>query len=380
VALLAIAIAATDARFLTFAAVGRPDMICAALGTMGWATYLLLRERSLSRAILAGNALTAAACVTHPCGELYAAGLLLVVIYFDRSRVGWRNATLVCLPYVLALAAWGVYIMQAPNQFVRQLSGNIGGIGAQFTGVNRLAGLTSPLTALKREYFLRYGHMFGWHATDFNERVPLIALLIYTLGIAGCLLIPAIRNHRGYRALLLVGGLNYVTMAILDGFKSSGYIVHTIPLAAALLAICVYHLFFRTRSARWVAVTAVVLFAAAQGDAIVRSLTLAPVRWDYENTVAFLRRNPAPYGIIAASEFAFALGFDSGMIDDLRLGYYSGRRAPFIVANDIYRGWLEHSAEMEPAVHEYMVRMLRDEYRVAFRNSSYTVYRRVNGS
>ena len=378
IALLAIAIAATDQRFLTFAAVGRPDMVGAALGAMGWAVYLLLRERSLPRALLAGNTLTAAACLTHPCGELYAAGLLLLVLYYDRRGIGWRNLALLCVPYIVALSAWGIYILQAPAQFVRQLSGNIGGFGTEFTGVNRLAGLTSPLAALKREYFLRYGHLFGWHASTVAERIPLFALLIYTLGVAGCLLTPSIRNHRGNRALLLVGTLTYVTMAILDGFKSSGYVVHTMPLAAALLAICAHHLFFRTRHARWAVVAAMILFAAVQSAAIGRSLTVTPQRWAYQNALAFLRHAAAPPDIIAAGEFAFALGFDSGMVDDLRLGYYSGRRPPFIVANDIYLGWLVHAAELEPPVHQYMVQLLRDEYRVAFRNSAYTVYERVS--
>ena len=102
-----------------------------------------------------------------------------------------------------------------------------------------------------------------------------------------------------------------------------------------------------------------------------------PQRWDYENAVAFLRRSGSPPDIIAAGEFAFALGFDSGMVDDWRLGYFSGRQPPFIAANDIYRGWLEHSATLDPPIHAYMLRLLRDEYRVAFRNSSYTIYQRI---
>ena len=304
--------------------------------------------------------------------------MLLLALYYDRRGIGWRGSALFCLPYLVALSAWGVYILQAPAQFVRQLTGNIGGIGTEFTGVNRLAGLTSPLAALKREYFLSYGFAFGWQATTLAERIPLFALLVYKVGGAGCLLTPSIRNHRGSRALLWVGSLTYVTMAILDGFKSSGYLVHTMPMAAALLAIFVRCLFLRTRHTRWVAAAVMILFAAVQFVTIGRNLEVTPERWDYQNTLAFLHRAAAPPDIIAAGEFAFAFGFDSGMVDDLRLGYYSGRRPPFIVANDIYLGWLAHSADLNPPVHQYMVRLLRDEYRVAFRNSSYTVYQRLS--
>jgi 4-amino-4-deoxy-L-arabinose transferase-like glycosyltransferase len=381
IALLSIVIPATDSRFLMFAALGRPDATCAAFGTLGWLAYLHLRERSLPRAILAGNALTAASCLTHPCGELYASGLLLLTLYFDRRRLGWRNFWLLVAPYAAALSAWGLYALQAPSQFARQILGNIGGIGTEFTGVNRLSGATSllgALRALKGEYFLRYGVPFGRYATSAAGRTQLFALLIYTLGVAGCLLTPSLRNHRGYRALLGVGLLEYLTLAILDGFKSSGYLTHTLPLAGALLAIYAHFLFSRARRARLrVLVAALILFAAVQFTALGRSFSVTPERWDYENALAFLRRSGSPPGIIAAGEFAFALGFDSGMVDDWRLGYFSGRRPPFIAANAIYSGWLEHSAALDPAIHAYMLRLLRDEYRVAFRNSSYTIYQRI---
>ena len=372
------AITATDLRFVTFAAIGRPDMTCAALGASGIALYLVLRERSLRRALLVGNALTALACITHPCGELYAAGLLLFTLYFDRDKLGWRSAAAICLPYLIVLAGWGVYILQSPGDFVRQISGNIDGIGTEFSGVSRLSGLSSPLLALKREYVFRYGFAFGRYATTAIGRIPLIALAIYTLGVAGCLLTPSIRKHRGVRALLLYGALSYVTMAILDGFKSTGYLVHTMPLIAALLAICAIHYLTRVRRARWTVVLLMTIFAAVQWWALGHDFTMTTERWDYQNTLAFLRQSQAPSRIIAIGEFAFDYGFDSGMVDDLRLGYYTGQRAPFIVGNSIYRGWFIHSAKLEPAVHRYIATLLRDEYRLVFQNETYTVYQRIS--
>jgi len=377
IALLAILIPATDARFLQFAALGRPDALCAAFGTLGWLAYLHLREKSLPRAILAGNLLTAASCLTHPCGELYASGLLLLTLYFDRPRMGWRNFSLLAVPYAGALASWGVYISQAPSQFIRQIRGNIGGIGTEFTGVDRLAGLTSirgALRGLKTEYFFRYGVPFGRYQTSLADRAQLIALLFYTLAVAGCLFTPSLRKHRGYRALLGLGVLQYLTLGLLDGFKSSGYLTHTLPLAGALLAIYAHFLFSQARP---VLVVAMMLFAAVQITALIRSFTVTPERWDYQNAVAFLRRSGAPPGIIAAGEFAFTLGFDSGMVDDWRLGYYSGWRPPFIAANVIYSGWLEHSSTIDPTIHAYMEKLLQDEYRVTFHNASYTIYKRI---
>jgi 4-amino-4-deoxy-L-arabinose transferase-like glycosyltransferase len=381
VALFAFAITASDARFLTFAELGRPDALCAALGVLAWAVYLHWRERFLFRAILAGNTLAAAACLTHACGTLYAAGLLLLTLYFDRRRLGWRAVPCVAVPYLAALAAWGAYILQSPSQFRTQFFGNINGIGKEFTGVSRMKGLVSPLAALKAELTLRYGAAFGRFATHFADRVTLLTLLIYVLAVVACLLTPSIRRHRGYRALLLLGALDYLALGIFDGFKSSGYLIHTIPIACALLAIYLHFLFSRLRQkALTVALAAVILlFAALQVNALHRSLFVTPERWDYENAVAFVRRAGSPSNMIAAGEFAFAFGFDSGMVDDLRLGYFTGRRAPLIVANTIYLGWFEQSAVLAPPIHAYMLQLLRDEYRVAFRNAGYTIYQRLPG-
>jgi hypothetical protein len=381
VALLAMAIPATDTRFLMFAGLGRPDAVCAAFGTLGWLAYLAWREKSLPRAILAGNALTAASCLTHPCGELYATGLLFLTLYFDRGRMGWPNVGLLAAPYAVALSAWGIYILQAPSQFARQILGNIDGIGREFSGVNRLAGVASwqgALRGLKGEYTLRYGVPFGRFETNAADRAQLFILLLYTAGVLGCALTPALRKHRGYRALLGLGLLNYVTLGVLDGFKSTGYLTHTLPIAGALLAIYIHFLFTEARPAwRPVVAGAMILFAAVQVTGLWRSFSETPNRWDYGNALAFLRESGSPPDIIAAGEFAFALGFDSGMVDDWRLGYFSGRRPPFIVANIIYRGWLAHSAAIDPAIHAYMVRLLSDEYRVAFQNNTFTIYQRV---
>src|SRR5262249_15708616 len=101
-----------------------------------------------------------------------------------------------------------------------------------------------------------------------------------------------------------------------------------------------------------------------------------PTRQDYEAVLGFLRSASAePSQMIAAGEFAFAFGFDSGMTDDLRLGYFSGKRPAFIVTNAVYHGWFEQSAKLYPEVHMYMMTLLANDYRLVFHNSSYKVYR-----
>jgi hypothetical protein len=288
----------------------------------------------------------------------------------------WLDFAGAAMPYLAGLAAWSVYILQAPSQFVHQFTGNISGIASEFTSSSRFSDLASPLRALKREFFLRYGSNFGWYQTGFAIRAPLFVLLVYSLAVAAALFAPRIRNHSGYRALLLLGSLDFVVMALFDGLKGSAYLVHTLPLCASLLAICihVWTTAWTKPFARIPLAAILTVFGGVQFGTILHDLLDQPQRQDYQAALDFLRRAKAPGQIIAAGEFAFDLGFDSGLVDDPRLGYFSGRRPSFIVASSIYRGWFERSAVLYPDIHRYLVQLLDHDYRVAFHNSSYTVY------
>ncbi len=378
IALLAIGILATDFHFLLYAALGRPDMLCAALGATAFALYLHYRTRSLPKALLLGHGFAAASCLTHPCGVLYATGLLLLMLYYDRRQIGWRAMPLIAVPYLMALGAWGLYILQAPLQFVHQFTGNISGIAGEFSDVARGSLMTTPFRALKWEYFRRYGGNFGWYSSGFADRVPLYLLAVYTLAVVGCLLIRQIRNHPGCRALLFIGSFEYLFMALFDGLKGSAYLVHTLPLCAAFLAFCISYGIDKSRRSLWVLAPVLTLFIAVQLGTVIDGMFRSPQRWNYQAAVNFMREARIPSQIIAGGEFAFDLGFDSGMVDDPRLGYYSGQRPEFIAANPIYRRWIDRSAVLYPEIHAYQVKLLATEYRIVFRNSDYTIYQRVH--
>ncbi|HYL77927.1 MAG TPA: glycosyltransferase family 39 protein [Bryobacteraceae bacterium] len=377
-ALVATGIIATDYHFLMYAALGRPDMLCAALGSTAIALYLHYRTRSLRKALLLAHGFAAASCLTHPCGVLYASALVLLMLYYDRQHTGWRSIGLVATPYLAALASWGLYILQAPSQFVHQFTGNISGIASEFTDVTRGFLMASPLRALKWEYFRRYGGNFGWYSTGFVDRLPLYVLAVYTLAVACCLLVKQLRNHRGCRALLLVGSFEYLFMALFDGLKGSAYLVHTLPLCAAFLAFCIWFWAAKSRRAIWSLAPVLAFFVVVQIGTLIHDMISSTERWDYQSAVNFIRQARIPPQIIAGGEFAFEFGFESGMVDDPRLGYYTGQRPEFIAANPIDRGWVERSAVLYPEIHAYQVNLLANEYRVIFRNSHYTIYQRLH--
>ena len=380
VALLAGALLAIDARFLMFSTMGRMDIMCAGLGFSALVAYLYLRERSLTGATLAAHSLAAASCLTHPCGVLYAGGLLLATWYYDRRRAGWREMAAAAAPYLLGFSAWGFYILQDPTSFFRQFGGNVSGIAAEYLGANRWSGLTSPLAAFKREYFLRYGSMFGWYERGFSvEHLRLVVLGVYTVGVLGALLTRAIRTHRGFRWLLLLAGGDFCALALLDGLKSVNYLVHTLPLCAALVAVFAVHILHARRRMQRAAVLLVLAGCSAiQIGGALHSFRYQPERWDYAATVDFVERRAGNSSqIIGGAEMAFGLGFGPHLVDDLRLGYFSGKRADYIVTNSIYRDFFERTARTDPGLHAYLVKLLETRYRLVFRNSAYSIYERL---
>ncbi|PYT19064.1 MAG: hypothetical protein DMG58_37090 [Acidobacteria bacterium] len=293
VALLTVGLIALDDHFISVAALGRMDAMCAGLGWAGCAAFVCLRQRWLHRAIFAGNALVAASCFTHPCGALYFAVLSALTVYYDRARLGWREVALAAAPYLAGLGAWGIYIVQSPAQFWSQFSGNASGIASEFTEFSRWSGLRAPLTAFKRE-MVRYLAAFAWYiAPNFWWRFQVSILVVYAFGVIAALSTPSIRCHPGYRALLLAGTVFYVLLMLFEGLKSSTYLVHTLPIATALLAASIFHYARADRSAfaRRAALAASVFFVGIQLAYGLTANLVPRGQWDYDATLSFLRQH-----------------------------------------------------------------------------------------
>jgi hypothetical protein len=380
VALLTVGLIAVDDHFISVAALGRMDAMCAGLGWAGCAAFVCLRQRWFHLAIFVGNALVAASCFTHPCGALYFAVLSALTVYYDCARLGWREVALAAAPYLAGLGAWSLYIIQSPAQFWSQFSGNASGIASEFTEFSRWSGLKAPLTAFKRE-IVRYLAAFDWYiAPNFWWRFQVSILVVYAFGVIAALLTPSIRRHAGYRALLLAGTVFYVLLMLFEGLKSSTYLVHTLPIAIALLATSIFHYARANRSAvaRRAAVAALALFVGGQLAYGLPANLVPQGKWDYDATLGFLRQHAPPSSqIVGGAELAFELGFDAHLVDDPRLGYYSGKQPDFIVANYIYRGWFNRSRTRYPKIHEHIKQLLSTRYREVFHNASYTIYQRA---
>lgn len=377
-ALLTSSIIALDYAFITGASFGRMDMMCAALSFAAFAAYLALRERNLTAAILVSQTLVAASGLTHPYGILGLAGLIFLTLYFDRKNVRFRHVAIALIPYVVGAVAWGLYILQSPSLFVSQFVGNA---TAGSNNVGRLDGLTSPLSALYREITLRYLVAFGLggHSAGTSSLVSLkiLILLTYAVGILGVLFTRSIRTHRGFRALLYLTGIYFLILTIVDGQKLSWYLVHMIPLFAALLAAFLHWLWFNTRWLRWPIVAAMGLFLMLQVGGIVLRIRQNSYQKSYVPAINFLKRNANPSSMIMGStELAFGLGFNSNLVDDIRLGYYTGKKPDFIVVDEIYQDAFKGVETQDLDVYQHVLDTLAKEYHAVYDHGYYKIYAR----
>jgi hypothetical protein len=98
-------------------------------------------------------------------------------------------------------------------------------------------------------------------------------------------------------------------------------------------------------------------------------------RNEYLPAASYLKQHGTAGSLIMANgEFAFEFGFDGRLVDDVRLGYFSGKRPEFYVRDVWYSDWLERAETRDPAVYRHVSEALMEHYHEVFRNPSYTIY------
>jgi hypothetical protein len=352
---------ATDFTFLWGAADGRMDMMCIGLGSAAIAVFTTLRRHSVRRALLAANALSAAALFTHPNGAIFCLALWTLVLWMDRRSLRLVDLGLSVLPYVLLGIAWGLYIAQRPEYFIAQFSANATGHSA-----DRLAGLRQPWEAIRFEVRRYTDHFGGWPL--WADPVPHRAIFIpvsYLAAILGAGYV-AIRRHATYLFPALAAGV-FLFMTFFVGLKAQNYLNYAIPFYAACFGAWI-------AGSRWRGVPVACMSALVILQASIVHEKSAPRRQkEYAPMVAFLNLYPGAK-VMGTSALGFGIGFDR-VIDDARLGYWSGKSTEFIVSDYWYRWDWNAIFGSEPAVLAHISRTLAS-YRVVATFGNYTVYRR----
>lgn len=350
------------------------DGMAAALGFAGLAVYCSLRERNLPRAMLLGHILVAAAIFTHPNGILFFAGLMFLMVALDGRRIRFAYLAASSTPYLAGAAAWGLYIMQAPRDFVAQMLWQIrvksGGAGF------------SPLESIKREvvnrYLLAYG--LGPHSSGVSGPVAIKAVVLAAYVAAALVLLGnrKLRRNRGCQLLLGLTGLVFAIMTFFNE-KLTCYLLNITPLYSAILAVAMLWLYRRGRVARAGAILLFAVVLAVQaGGLIIRSRLNLYAR-QFIPAAEFVKHRLHPgMTVVASADFGFGIGFDQ-LTDDGTLGFYSHKLADLIVVDEMYLDVFDGHRRQRPAIYRYVSRTLREDYTLIYDHEYYKVYERRPG-
>lgn len=333
-ALVGLVVVAINYDVINFSS-ARYDIMTAALSAAALAVYLRVRERSLHRALLFASALMAAACMTHPYALFGMVGLAIFVLALDARRLRFSHVGIAAVPYLVALAAWGAYIMVDPEMFRAQFSENARG---------RASGSLNPFSILKSEFVDRYLDKFaGWGRGNvpLAMRVKILLLMAYAVGVAGCLMVSRIRRTPASRALAVNTIAVVLLLAIVDRTRWYIYLIYTIPLLATCLGLLAGD---QLREGGWRqravlgGLAAFVLFTVASVGYRAR---LDIHHRAFLPATRYLQSQVKPGQLVmAGGEFGLGLGFERHVLDDPLLGARNGRTPDYIVQSTTGQGGL----------------------------------------
>ena len=349
----------------------RPDMVCALGNFAALAVYLVWRERNLPGAILAACTLAAMALFCHPNGVLGALGLAFLYLRLDRSRFAFSHLFLAAAPYLAGFALWGIYIARDVEAFRMQFLFN-----AQDDG--RLNMLFKPWIGVWREITEKYLGLFaGFHATAPKIlRVKILSLAMIAGAVFSLAFLPAFRRLPGAGNLTALTALFFFVLAVFDGQKQYIYLVHMVPLFSAAIAIAAAAIL--RRKPRW----ALPVWLALAGFCVLQAGgTLYRIREQsfaraYQPVVDYIQRNGPPGAVIfAPGEFAWGFDFQPRLVDDLRLGYYSHRRAEWVIVDSRWRELWEIYRRRQPELFAYLETSLHETYAKVHETGGYEIFR-----
>jgi hypothetical protein len=374
IAFIAFFLVSVDYFFLLGTSEARMDAMCFALGIAGLASYMFLRERSLRAALLVSQAFVMMSGATHPNGILWFICVATAVLIYDGKRLESSLLAWAAVPYLVGAIGWGLFISADPHDFIVQFVGNVKESSAN-NGVHQ-SPLTAPfagfITEMRERYLGPYGLLRG---AGILNRAKAIVLVIYLLGIAIAVCNSAFRATPSVRFLLILMLIVFLFLAFVTGNKWSKYLIHITPFWAMLLAILLDGALERRTYIRTSAFAVLLIMPVLQLGGVLYRVHRNTYARDYLPVARFVEQNSTPDSfIIGPAGFYWALWAERQFVNDMRLGYVTGKSADVIIINDWYRSvLLDITRDIAPA-RDYAQQLLSQEYTPKLTKGEYTVY------
>jgi hypothetical protein len=332
------------------------DMMCVGLGSAGVALYACWREVNLLRAVLWGNALAALALLTHPAALVWAAGLMLAIGLLDRRRLSIKLIAAVAVPYVLAGAAWGSYIVRDPTSFREQMKNILTVNEASFDSSH--LSHSRVIRYAEQEVLSRYAAPFGFlRGVGLASRLKILVLTAYLTGVFGILLAGKLRKQPFIVWFPAFFAAAFSILAEVSPSKFSYYLPHTTVIMAACLGM---FLFAVSAVPHWKPILAVVaLLAAIQIGGAIHVIRQDEFHTDYLPVIDVIEGNSAPGGLVMSQgELWFGLWRNHTVLDDNRLGFLSGLRPAAFVMDPVFRDLHERDRNSDPAAYRHVQKVI----------------------
>ncbi|MGI8669914.1 MAG: hypothetical protein ACR2J3_08750 [Aridibacter sp.] len=373
-ALLSMGLVACSYMVIATASLARMDIMSASLGFAGIAVYLSFREKDFSKAIFFSQTLVMLSGLTHSNGIMAFVGLAFLTLYYDFRRIKIKHIFLAAIPYIIGGIGFGIWVLQDYQAFKDQFIDN-----AKMGG--RLAGFTAPLEGFIKEFTERYPHAVGLGATTGGHSGPIylksLILIGYIVGVLGLIFTKELRQNLNYFALLILVGIYFAGLTILDGQKETYYLIHIIPLYVACFAIWLNWAWnnYSNSLMRLGLIGGVFIFIMLQIGGIGLRIKQNTYGRLYKPTIAYLKENSTEKDLIMGkSDLGFELGFPKNFIDDGEFAYSSGKRPKFIIYDSQVESSWQDSKVSFPEFYVYFPKLLKEEYKVAYENEGYKVY------
>ena len=179
-----------------------------------------------------------------------------------------------------------------------------------------------------------------------------------------------------YLPLLVLVGIYFLLLGIIDGQKETPYLIHIVPIYCALLAIWISWVWDKKSVPVSLLCIGILIFTGVQTGGMALRIKQNTYGNFYQPTVNYLKENMSEDDMIyGGSELVIGLDFSKNLSGDARFGYKTGKKAKFIVIDDGINSSLDYIKDKSPEFYDYVLRMLKEDYEISYENSAYKVYR-----